>query len=89
MIHIGCEKLTFFYSQVAYNGEKVGHPKLKRVLCYRFESCPDYKLMECGLKSSHHLKSCPLVGAYGQKVNIQGSRYWVSHVGNNEPRILV
>ena len=47
------------------------------------------KLMECGLKSSHHLKSCPLVGAYGQKVNIQGSRYWVSHVGNNEPRILV
>jgi len=44
MIHIGCEKLTFFYSQVAYNGEKVGHPKVKRVLCYRFESCPDYKI---------------------------------------------
>ena len=47
------------------------------------------KLMECGLGSSHHLKSCPLVGVYGQKVNIQGNRYWVSHVGGNEPRILV
>jgi len=45
--------------------------------------------MESGLGSSHLLKSCPLVGAYGQKVNIQGSRYWVSHVGSNEPRILV
>jgi hypothetical protein len=54
-----------------------------------FESRPDFKLMECRPESSHHLKSCPLVGAYGQKVNIQGSRYWVSHVGNNEPRILV
>jgi hypothetical protein len=45
--------------------------------------------MESRLGSSHLLKSCPLEGAYGQKVNIQGSRYWVSHVGNNEPRILV
>ena len=47
------------------------------------------KLMESRSGSGHLLRSCPLVGAYGQKVNIQGSRYWVSHVGSNEPRILV
>ena len=45
--------------------------------------------MGSSIDSMHLLRSCPLVGVYGQKVNIQGNRYWVSHVGGNEPRILV